>query len=270
MVRKQQHLAEVVHTAGRPDGTDEIYPIIAAGLEKLRTADQAKRVEDRGDNLKKNPSVTDAGKCVRKVVLSLMNVPESNPPDTDTLLRFELGHAYEDAIARILEAYQGATYIREERVEIPAGETKITGRRDFDAVHVELSDAILELKSTNARAMGFLLKRGTPNDDHRRQLNLYLHATGKKLGYLVYLVAGPTKGEPVLHAWRVEYDEAQAWDDIATLVRADARAKERGVPPVPSEYKASAFPCSYCSYKDLCHGDPAIALAASLNVAEAV
>lgn len=265
MARQQQHLAEVVHANGRPDGTDAIYPIIASGLAKLREADQAQRVADRGDNLKRNPSVTDAGKCQRKTVLSLMNIPETNPPDTDSLLRFELGHAYEDAIARILEAHQGATYIREERVEIPAGETKITGRRDFDAVRLEMDDAIIELKSTNARAMGFLLKRGTPNDDHKRQLNLYLHGTGKKLGYLVYLVAGPTKGEPVLHAWRVEYDEAQAWDDIASLTRADARAKSADVPPVPVDYKMSAFPCSYCSYKDFCHGDPAIALAASVK-----
>ena len=216
--------------------------------------------------LKNNPSVSDAGKCQRKVVMSLMNIEESNPADFDSQLRFAVGHAFEEAIARILEAYQGATYVREDRVEIVSEGVKITGRKDFDAVRVATDDAIIELKSTNARSMGFLLKRGTPNDEHVRQLNLYLHSAGKQIGYLVYLAAGSTKGEPPLHSWIVRYDKAMAEADIAAAVAADRMAKAGVVPAIPQDYKKSGYPCSYCNFKDLCHGDPSIALKASIDL----
>lgn len=266
MPRPQTHLREVVSQHGTPDGTSLILPIIASGLQKLADAEKAHRIVERGTDKKLNPSVSDAGKCERKVVLSLMNIPETNPPDVDSQLRFALGHAFEDAIARVLEAHQGATYLREERVEIAAGDTKITGRRDFDAVRVELLDSILELKSTNARAMGFLLKRGTPNEDHVRQLNLYLSATGKAKGYLVYLVAGSTKGEPILHAWTVNYDQNMAHQDITALAAADLRAKTQNVPAIPHGYARGKYPCgTYCPYNEFCWGDVAIPLAASIE-----
>ncbi len=265
MTRPQTHLREVVNAHGTPDGTAVILPIIASGLQKLADAEKARRFVERGTDKKLNPGVSDAGKCERKVVLSLMNIPETNPPDVDAQLRFAVGHAFEDAIARILEAYQGATYLREERVEIPAIGTKITGRRDFSAVRVELLDSILELKSTNARAMGFLLKRGTPNDEHVRQLNLYLHAACKAKGYLVYLVAGSTKGEPILHAWTVNYDGLMAALDVTRLEVAAEFARQGKTPAIPHGYKPSAYPCSYCSMKDFCWGEPTPALAASLE-----
>jgi hypothetical protein len=251
-MRKQAHLAQVVNLHGTPAGTEIVLPIIAEGLRKLREDEQARRIEQRGTDKKLNPSVSDAGKCERKVVLSLLNVPESDPLDTDSELRFLVGHAFEDAIAQILERYQGSTYLREERVEIAAGDTKITGRRDFDAVRVQDGDVVWELKASNARSLSFLLKRGTPNDDHVSQLNLYLHATGKARGYLVVFAMGSTKGEPNLHAWIVDYDRERAERDIAALVEADAKAKRREVPPIPADYKPSAFPCSYCNHRGNC------------------
>lgn len=272
MVRPQQHLRAVADASPEPNGTVVILPLIAEGLRRLNESEQAERKAQRGDSLKKNPHVSDAGKCERRVVFSLMNIPETNPPGVDSLLRFALGHAFEDAIAKILEAYQGATYIREERVELIAPDgTKISGRKDFDAVRMLLDgDTMLELKSSNARSVGWLVKRGAPNEDHVAQLNLYLHATDKKVGYLVYLVAGSTKGEPVLHAWRVDYDAERADADIAFLADADAKAKVGDVPKVPQGYTQWKFPCGYCQFQKLCWGaDSALEaqLAASVLVA---
>lgn len=265
MARPQRHLKAVADAAPTPNGTADILPIIEAGLRQLEADDKARRITERGTDRKLNPSVSDAGKCIRKVVLSLRNVPESDPLDTDSRLRFMVGHAFEEAMGRILTAYQGATYLQEARVEITDGDTKITGRRDFDSVRVLLNDSMLELKSTNARAMGFLLKRGSPNDDHVRQINLYLHATGKPSGYLVYLAAGATKGEPNLHAWRIEYDRDMARADIASLIEADMLAKEGRIPPVPDGYTWAKFPCGWCGYRSMCHNrDTEAALRASL------
>lgn len=255
MARPQQHLRDAIEGAPVPNGTAVILPLIVAGLAKLREQEQADRAEARGGAEKRNPHISDAGKCPRRNVLSLMNVAETEPLDTDSLLRFTLGHAFEEAVGKILTAYQGATFIREERVEIATGDTIITGRQDFGAVRLSLDeDTTLELKSSNARAVGFLVKSGSPNEDHISQLNLYLHGTKKKVGYLVYLVAGSTKGEPVLHAWRVDYDQARAERDIYALSEQALQAKASIVPPIPSGYTRTTYPCSYCSYKSRCHG----------------
>jgi hypothetical protein len=252
MARPIQHLAQVVALTGRPNGTDEIMAVIEAGVRNLNEQDKAERIRAKGTALKSNPHISDAGKCPRRVVLSLLNIEETNPPDTDALIRFMVGHAFEDALARIFTAYQGATYIREESVRIECCGVVISGRKDFDAVRVATSDAIIELKSTNPRSMAFLLKRGTPNDEHISQLNLYLEAAEKPFGYLVYGVMGSTKGEPILHAWKVPYDAERAAKDKQALVDAQWSAIRGELPSIPEAYKASTFPCSYCSHKNAC------------------
>ena len=270
MPRQAEHLRDVSNRVGLPDGTFVILPLIEEGLRKLQEAERARRIAERGTDKKQNPHITDAGKCQRKVVLSLLNIEETNPPDTDSLLRFLFGHSAEDALAKVLEAYQGATYLREERVEIPIGETVISGRRDFDAVRVNWGDALIELKQTNGMALGFLLKRGKPNDDHVHQTNMYLHATGKKKALLTYTVAGQRKGEPMLVSWVIEYDKAMAEADIAQLADAYRMAQEKRVPPVPSGYTKLKYPCGWCPYMDLCFGGKLeAALKASLEVRNA-
>lgn len=276
-MRPQRHLAAVVNQVGTPSGTAHVLPIIAEGLKRLREAEKQRRIIARGSDKKNNPSVSDAGKCERKVVLSLLNIAETNPPDTDSELRFLVGHAFEEAIAQILEAHQGATYLREERVEIIHNGVPVTGRKDFDAVRVLAEEAVWELKGVNPRSLSWLLKRGTPNEDHIAQLNLYLHATGRVLGYLIYFAMGSTKGEPNLHAWRIEYDKTRALADLDILAELDGRAKTNSVPPVilvedkkkggKKVAGAYDFPCSYCGFRDLCHGgDLTAALTASLEL----
>lgn len=252
MGRPLRHLSEVVAETGTPNGTAAVMEIVTKGLHALRESEQAERVARKGTDRKTNPHISDAGKCIRRVTLSLLNVPETNPPDTDALIRFMVGHAFEDAMAKIFTAYQGSTYLREESVSIPLGDTAVTGRKDFDAVRVATQDSIIELKSTNPRSMSFLLKRGTPNDDHVSQLNLYLVATGKESGYLVYGVMGSTKGEPILHAWIIDRDDERATKDLAGLAVAYEFAKTHTVPPIPEGYSQKFWKCAYCPYRDAC------------------
>lgn len=263
-MRKQQHLAEVERHHGSGDATAELRTILERGLFALNEQKTAARIAERGDNLKRNPHVSDAGKCIRAVTYSLRNIEESDPFTADSLANFLIGHAAEDVYADILKA-AGAEFVREEYVSIPAGATVVTGRKDFDGVRLLWGGAIVELKTTSSRAMSFMLKKGERGKDaHRRQLNLYLYATGMNAGYLVYVVKDATKGEPIFHAWLVERDDAQANNDLMALSLAKQIADTNELPAIPQDFKQSAFPCTYCSWRTRCW------LEASIKQAEAV
>jgi CRISPR/Cas system-associated exonuclease Cas4 (RecB family) len=251
MGRPQRHLSEVVRTHGSGNATDELRAILRNGLVALNDEQQAARLIERGTLDKLNPHISDAGKCPRQVTYSLRNIEPSDPMTEDSLTNFLVGHAVEDAWAKILVA-AGAEIVREERVSIPAVATVVTGRKDF-GVKLLWRESVVELKSINSRAMAFMLKsgeRGKP--DHRRQLNLYLRASGLSVGHLVYLVKDATKGEPILHAWEVEYDAERADADIAALVLADEIAKRGELAPIPEGNQQNKYPCTYCNWRTAC------------------
>jgi CRISPR/Cas system-associated exonuclease Cas4 (RecB family) len=258
MGRPQQHLAEVVRNTGSGNATDELRSILRNGLVALNDAQQAERLAQRGTADKLNPHVSDAGKCPRQITYSLRNIKPSDPMTEDSLTNFLVGHAVEEVWAKILIA-AGAEIVREERVSIPAGNTVVTGRKDF-GIKLLWRQSIVELKSTNSRSMAFMLKSGEKGKaDHRKQLNLYLHASkfphplgAVDTGYLVYVVKDATKGEPILHAWEVEYDEGQANNDLMALSLADEIAKRGELAPVPEGYSSTKFPCTYCNWRSAC------------------
>jgi CRISPR/Cas system-associated exonuclease Cas4 (RecB family) len=266
MARPQQHLAQVVRSHGSGNATAELRAILRNGLQAMEAEKQAARIELKGTAAKTNPYISDAGRCIRQVTFSLMNIEPSEPYTEDALMNFLVGHAVEEAWAQVLIG-AGATFVREERVEIPIDGTKVTGRKDFDGIRLLWQSSIVELKSTNSRSMAWTLKRGDQGKpDHRRQLNLYLHASRMEVGYLVYLVKDATKGEPILHAWAVDYDEEQALADLEAMAMANALAQIQRPPAIPEGMKQSAYPCSYCSYRTHCWLAASIAQKEAANV----
>lgn len=279
MARPQIHLAEVEREYGTGDASEALRALLIRGLEEKNRVEREQRAAERGTADKLNPHISDAGKCLRQVTYSLMNAEQSEPLTADSLMNFLVGHAVEEVLAEILTA-AGAEFVREERVTIPAGETVITGRKDFDGVRIRWSEKIaeqlgadridipegtvVELKSTNSRAMGFMLKRGERGrNEHRRQLNLYIYGSGVSEGYLVYVVKDATKGEPIFHAFRVEMDEAQARNDLQALASAHDLAKRETLPEIPSGYAQNSFPCTYCNWRTRCWLDASVAKAAA-------
>jgi len=251
-VRPQQHLADVVRAHGSGDATEELREILRKGLFALEDQKRELRIKTRGTADKRNPYVSDAGRCIRQVTYSLLNIEPSDPFTEDSLMNFLVGHSVEEAWAQILTA-AGAEYVREESVLIEFGNTVVSGRKDFDGIRLLWLGSIVELKSINSRSMAFTLRRNEPGKpDHRRQLNLYLYENTTPTGYLVYLVKDATKGEPILHAWRVDLDAGQAEADLLALAAADEMAKSNRVPPIPDGMKQNKWPCSYCQYQTIC------------------
>ena len=260
-MRPQTHLAEIERSHGSGDATDELRAILTRGLFALEEEKRATRIAERGDALKHNPFVSDAGKCLRAVTYSLRNIEASDPTTEDSLMNFLVGHSVESAWAAILTA-AGAEFVREERVSIPVGTTVVTGRKDFAGIRMLWRGSIVELKSTNSRAMGWMLKRGEcGKDEHRRQLNLYLYAEQVDVGYLVYLVKDATKGEPILHAWAVERDDDKARNDLQALSGAHEIAQRGKIAPIPEGNSQKAYPCTYCDFRTRCWLEASIDLA---------
>lgn len=244
------HLKEVLAEHPGAPRAEQIRAILEAALIESERRNKEQRAATRGDNLKRNPSVSDAGKCPRAVYYSLRNVPPTNPPEADSLMGFGLGHAAEDWLAGLLENL-GASIQREVPVEIEHDGEKFTGRIDMI---VDIPGVgMLELKTTSSRAMSWMLKRGEAGRaEHRSQLNLYLHATGTPAGFLVYLVKDSTKGEPFAFPFEVAYDPAKALEDLTRLSGWAKEAREGHDPGIPTGYKGKSFPCNYCSWWNAC------------------
>lgn len=252
MPRPTQHLAEIERFSGSGNATEELRTILNDGLFALDAKKRADRIAERGTADKKNPHISDAGKCIRAVTYSLMNEEPSDPFTADSLMNFLVGTAVEEAWAKILTA-AGAEFVREEHVSIAVNGTVVTGRKDFDGIRLLWHGNIVELKSINSRSMGWMLKKKQEGkDDHRRQLNLYLFSAGVPSGYLVYLVKDATKGEPILHAYRVDLNEELAKDDLALMADAHKMARENFLPLIPEDFKQTAYPCTYCQFRTKC------------------
>jgi len=216
-----QHLGEIVSQLGTGKGTKAIVDLIETQLHQEQAEEQDRRkAEGKGGP---RLYVTDVGRCPASVWNRLMEVPETQPLTTDSLVNFRVGHAVEEAFMSLV-GVEGVV-CREIPLTLRAGDAIVYGRADF----MLLNNVLVELKSISSRSMGWTLKReenGRP--EHNSQANLYLRASQEgtlgdetmgafpllDLAYLVYVVKDSTKGEPVVHAFEVPYSPRKAMEDL--------------------------------------------------------
>lgn len=271
----QKHLAEVVATTGPAPKSGLIVSIIEEALRRRNLADNVGRDTTRAH-------VSDAGKCPRAIYKNILG-EKGEPYSTDSLINFGVGRAVEEWFAETLEAL-GAKVYREISVEIPNpfGGPDVPGHIDFliivppdVAAYLGIeteSDIVIELKSINSRSMGFMLRSGEQGrGEHRKQLRLYRYAaicdapstteSGEEIDlrpytmagwYLAYVVKDATKGEPNIHAFEVPYEREAVEDDLLFLATVNSLADREEEPGIPSGYKWSGYPCSYCSHRNYC------------------
>lgn len=288
--RPTAHLADVVRKSGPAAGSRFISTLLETGLELEREKEQEERAA-AGKTV--NPYFTMTEKCVRQCYFTLTEETPSNPLDVNSLTNFKVGHAIEEAFADIISWAAGAPPAREISLEFNVDGVRISGRLDF-AIPLLGERILVELKASNARAIGAMLRNGEEGRaEHRSQINLYLHAShtdawpcstcqgtgdikqnrndvlqvmgpcidcngkGRRpepfdLAYLVYIVQGATKGEPVCHAFPIKYNPQKAESDLIYLAQLQKMADARQDPGIPHGYTKSKFPCSYCNWKDRC------------------
>lgn len=267
----QQHLASIVADSGTGDATAPVRALLEYGLQKKLEQERAARAAE-GKEFREYPYVTDAGKCPRQVYFALTNTPRTESLTLDSWMTLNLGSKAEELYIALLEA-AGVRILTQERVELESHGEKVVGKLDLLIEVPEEVRALIpgleprelwELKTKNSRALGWVIKRGGPEaeDAHRKQTRLYLNAAEKDLiprptlarGRLIYTAVGATKGEPLFHAWFVDYDRESAEKDLRDLAALQKLAKEKMDPGIPAAYRKEppTFPCGYCDWKRIC------------------
>lgn len=241
------HLADVEarHGAGPIDA--ELDQLFNAGLvARSDVRNHQYTAVHKGGTL----SASAARKCPRRNWLSANGTKETNPPNPESLARFHFGHCIEEAVAEALEA-AGGNVLRQLTV------LNDTGHSDIFVVSL---GRLVEVKCTSAENVEYHLVQGTHgSEEHRAQLNLYLHATqlGQlegvteplNSGALVYCVPNGKTGERVFWPWTVYYDEAAALLDLADL---QAVLDAKVMPDIPEGYVPGKYPCSFCPFLSGC------------------
>lgn len=267
-----KHLGDITRFYGAPSASKDVAGLVGAALDAWQAQQNAERAA-QGKTAKTYPYVSDAGKCIRAIFHSLIGTEPTHPMGLDGQLNIFFGQEIERSLGKLISALedQGVTYQPQVRCEIPAGETVVVGKLDF---LFDRSNRIIELKTTSSRALGMMIRHGEQGrDEHRRQLNLYLHASQLGLlkqedgtpfppmdsGHLVYVTKDATRGEPVVVAWEVPYNRLVAEADVLTLGTTYDLAQQGMDPGVPGEYLTAYrengklhWRCNYCHFKGHC------------------
>jgi hypothetical protein len=267
MTTPQEHLSTVVASSGTGDATSTVRALLELGLKKKLEQEKASRAAE-GKDLREYPYVSEAGKCPRQLFFALTNVPRTETLTLDSWMNMRLGSKAEECYIELLEA-AGVKVLTQERVELESDGEKVVGKLDLlIEVPEEVREIVpgldprevWEIKSKNSRALGWMLKKGGPDKDdgYVKQIRTYLHAKGipqptHARGKLVYTATGATKGEPLFHAWFVEYDAAEVEKDLAVLGQAMKGARAGTDPGIPKEYADQpTWPCRYCDWRGRC------------------
>lgn len=259
----QTHLSTIVANHGTGDATAPVRALLEYGMRKKLEAE----THDRAPGV----HVSDAGRCPRQVFFSLTGVPRTETLTLDSYMTLRLGNKAEELYLDLLE-HAGVKILTQQRMELECDGETVHGTLDLVIEVPEEVRALIpgldereiwELKTKNSRALGWLLKKGGPDegDGYVKQLRGYLHgaATGKvpkpthARGRLVYTAVGATKGEPLFHAWFVDYDPEAVQKDLGLLSKAMKGARDGQDPGIPEAFKSCPnFPCNYCDWKRQC------------------
>lgn len=265
-MRPQEHLKDTVAEHGTGEATGPVRALLEYGMRKKMEAEMM----DPNFVARSGLHVSDAGRCPRQVFFSLTNVPRTETLTLDSYMTLRLGNKAEELYLDLLKA-AGVTVLTQQRIELEHDGEKIHGTLDMIIEVPEEVRALIpgldpvevwELKTKNSRAMSWLLKRGGPEegDGYVKQLRGYLEGARrgqvprptKARGRLVYTAVGATKGEPLFHAWFVDYDGPSVTADLARLAQSAKDAREGIDPGIPDGYERTKFPCSYCDFRSKC------------------
>lgn len=199
------------------------------------------------------PSPSQIGRCVRALTYHAIGTTPDPFPDR-ALLVFEDGHWHEELIKdhvrktvfRLTE-WKGTR--QRFQIAMIRG-VEMTGEIDGLLESPLGEQWVLEIKSINH--FGFERLKDAPLDEHRRQVNLYLHGlicAGFEMRKALLLYKN--KNTSAMKEFLIEYEEAQALADIALFGQVADWAAARTVPPRP--YGPDDWQCEYCRWKRTCY-----------------
>jgi hypothetical protein len=222
-----------------------------------------------------------SGSCSRQIGLTMLDVPESDPLDSKTLLAFHIGTALHELTQTAMESVWKME--SEVPIDLRPLDYNISGNADGVYKDEWGYSVIWELKSKTSFGFKLALKDNVPEKHELAQAAMY--ALDPKIMarsiHLVYLCKDssygkgatqmgqtiewvldldqPAPGQNGATARELAHEEAKRITDIATMVLEQERIPERYVPdyglvesvPYPDS-KTQPWRCRFCRYNSLC------------------
>lgn len=200
------------------------------------------------------PSPSQVGRCIRALTYHAIGVAADPFPDR-ALLIFEDGNIHEEMIKDhirktvfTLTEWKGP---RQRFLIADINGVPMDGEVD-GILSSPLGEQIaLEIKSINH--FGFERLKDAPLDEHKRQVNLYLHGLKQAglVGIYKAIILYKNKNTAAMKEFIIEYDEALALADIEMFRQVDQWAEKNTVPPRP--YEPGDWQCDYCRWNKTCY-----------------
>ena len=199
-------------------------------------------------------SPTDGGKCIRQLWYRFMeSKPEfayigelSEPLNAKTLRIFAVGNALHEMIQTWFSD-MGILIKDEQRINTKYRTVPVHAY--IDAILL-FNDSIIPVEIKSIKSWGFKKLPPGGKPEHIVQLQMYLHFTNLSQGYLLYIDKDSNDLKEIL----VAYDENLIVEELDKLVNAWECVNSKLIPDPPYKGK-SKYPCSYCSYRNLCYKD---------------
>lgn len=180
--------------------------------------------------------ISDAGKCPRAIWFSLKKYPKKEF-DARMMRVFEHGnHTH----MRIMSVLFSLGLVNSVEVEIPENEI-IHGRADA-IINLRGEPYVIEIKSVNTTKF----RKGEPDGEHIKQLQLYLFFFKIKKGILIY----ENKDTQDIQEFVIDYNENLVKGLFSNFNELKEKIDKNIVPEIPEDIED--WRCGYCPYVESC------------------
>ncbi|MEM2956597.1 MAG: PD-(D/E)XK nuclease domain-containing protein [Candidatus Pacearchaeota archaeon] len=180
--------------------------------------------------------ITDAGKCPRAIYFQFKKAPKK-AMDARILRVFEHG---DYTHLRIISTLFSLGLVKATEIEIPNKEI-VHGRADA-IINIDNEPYVVEIKSINNTSFS---KLESPDPDHLKQIQMYLHFFKIKKGIIIY----ENKNTQEIKEFIVEYNENIAKEILEKFYILKAQIQNNIIPSVDD---VEEWRCNYCPYSDEC------------------
>lgn len=187
------------------------------------------------DRDKEHFYITDAGKCARAIYFQFKKVPKK-AMDARVLRVFDHG---DYTHLRIISTLFSLGLVKATEIDIPNKEI-VHGRADA-IVTIDGEPYVIEIKSMNSMSFG---KLESPDPDHYKQIQLYLHYFNLKKGIVIY----ENKNTQEIKEFSVDYDPETVKEVLEKFHILKAQIQSNIIP----SKEDMGWKCSYCPYAEEC------------------
>lgn len=195
---------------------------------------------------------SDAGKCEIQQLLKAFGAEESDPPDYDLTLKFQICSHLEDfvtdTIMKSLEGRDDVIILGSDSNVFADEALDISGHADI-AIYDAKSGAVMELIEVKALNYFFwrkFEKEPIQNAYFYGQIQTYMHMAGIEEATLVVV----ERNTPLIHSIVIPYDEINWWKMENMYSRLNDYYENRVIPQA-CEVEGE-MSCQFCFYKTLC------------------